>query len=88
MPQITQPNDSGAYIKNPRASPLSHPAQCVSLILSPPTHAAVDNKPRKQKGHPSKPSLLTPKPILFLLASILATRIKENVNSVKENTLF
>lgn len=77
MSQMHNPNNSGAQ-KNPEPGLLALGFQCVCLPLPSYKHSALrDNKPREQKEHPSKPSLLTQNQYAFL-ASILATRVKEN----------
>ena len=76
--------------KNPKASPLNHAALgdslWLSFVLPPFVTLLLQDRPRKQKRHPSG-ACLTPKPH-SCLASSPAMRIPANVNRVQEKKLF
>lgn len=80
MPEVTEPNDSGAQIKTP--GPVNHCAPCDCLTSSLLHNTVADGKPRTQKRPPFG-ACLSPKPPSSL-APTPAMRMRENVHSVEE----
>lgn len=64
MPESTQSNNSGAS-KKAREPGLLATLLTVSVLSSSFLHSAAGQQTKREKEHPSKPSLLTPKPICF-----------------------